>query len=291
MITVKILTGLMSASRRRVAAALGLALAAALRRVGSFETAEVYAWRGTPDAAYIVGGRINVEPGRRVDISIVDAVAEELRKRWDGVTLTLTGRLGRAELDVDVDIYANERVPVRAAITNEGVDVLAEPRGHIGDRVVESFYELFDVEHEKMKALVDELTAEMRRMELEVGTYIGTRMHPLWRLVARMYALRDYSFAPEDAAPLWYRPWAVQMAGDLYKLLPPELKTRGARRAVRAAAPELLKHLRQFYDVELYKDAVRLIPHSTKSHRDAVAELRRILTEATKTAALKTGRK
>jgi hypothetical protein len=34
---------------------------------------------------------------------------------------------------------------MRAGITNEGVGVLAEPRGHIGDEVVDSFYELFDV--------------------------------------------------------------------------------------------------------------------------------------------------
>jgi hypothetical protein len=171
---------------------------------------------------------------------------------------------------------------VRAAITSEGVDVLAEPRGYIEGKVVESFYELFDFDCEKMRALIQELTAEMRRVELEVEMYVGTRTRPLWSLVARMYALRDYSFAPEDAAPLWYRPWTVQMARDLYKLLSPGLKTRDARRAAKAAAPELLRHLRQFYDVELYKDAVRLIPHSTKSHRDAVAELRRILTEAAK---------
>jgi hypothetical protein len=196
--------------------------------------------------------------------------------------VTLSGELGRVELGVDIDIYANERIPVRAAITSEGVEVLAEPRGHVKNKIVESFYELFDVEHEKMKALIEELDAEMRRVELEVEMYIGTRTRPLWSLAARMYASRGYSFAPEDAAPLWYRPRAVQMARDLYKLLPPELKTRGARRAARAAAPELLRRLRQFYDVELYKDAMRLIPHSTKSHRDAVAELRRILTETNK---------
>jgi len=287
MIAVKILTGLMPASQRRVAAAVGLALAVALKRVSRFEVAEVYAWRGTPDAAYIGGGKINVELGRHVDASSVDVIAEEFRKKWDGITLTLTGMLGRARLGVDIDIYVNERIPVRAAITSEGVEVLAEPRGHLKDKVVESFYELFDFEREKMKTLVEELTAEMRRVELEVEMYIGTRTRPLWSLVMRVHALRDYSFAPEDAAPLWYRPWTVQMVRDLYKLLPPELKTRNTRRA---AVPELLKRLRQFYDVELYKDAVWLIPHSTKSHRDAVAELRHMLTETTK-AALKIGRK
>jgi hypothetical protein len=279
MIAVKILTGLVPASRRRVAAALGLALAVALKRVGRFEAAEVYTWRGAPDAA-CMGEKINIELNRRLDAGAVDAVAEEFHKKWDGVTLTLTGRLGRAKLSVDIDIYTNERVPVRAAITGEGVDVPAEPRGRVEDEVIESFYELFDFEREKMKALVEELTAEMSRVELEVEMYTGRKTRPLWRLAARMYALRDYSFAPEDAAPLWYRLWTVQMARDLYKLLPSELKTHNARKAVRVVAPELLKHLRQFYDVELHKDSLRLIPHSTKSHRDAVAELRRILTEA-----------
>jgi hypothetical protein len=278
MIAVKILTGLMPASRRRVAAAAGLALAAALRGAGRFEVAEVYAWRGTPDAAYVGGGKINVELGRHV--GSVDAIAEEFRKMWDGVTLTLTGTLGRVKLSVDIDIYAGEHVPVRAAITSEGVDVLAEPRGHVGGDVVESFYELFDLEREKMRELVEELTAEMHRMELEVEMYVGTKTRPLWILVARMYALRDYSFAPEDAAPLWYRPWAVQMTRDLHKLLPPELKTRRTKRAIRAAAPELLKRLRRFYDVKLYEDAMQLIPLSTKSHRDAVAELRHALMKA-----------
>jgi hypothetical protein len=250
-----------------------LALAAAFKRAGRFEVAEVYAWRGVPDAAYAGGEKIGVELSRRADAGAVEAIAR--LRRWDGVTAALNGRLGRAELSVDIDIYASGRIPVHAAITSEEVEVLAEPRGHVEDRVVESFYELFDVEHEKMRALVEELTAEMSRVELEVETYTGTRTRPLWRLAARMYALRDYSFAPEDAMPLWYRPWTVQMARDLHRLLPPELKTRGTRRA---AAPELLEHLRQFYDVKLHEDAVRLIPHSTKSHRDAAAELRRILT-------------
>jgi hypothetical protein len=107
MIAVKILTGLMPASRRQAAATAGLVLAAALKRAGRFEVAEVYVWRGTPDAAYVGGRKINVELGHYV----VDAVAEEFRKKWDGITLTLAGRLGGAELGVDIDIYANERSP------------------------------------------------------------------------------------------------------------------------------------------------------------------------------------
>jgi hypothetical protein len=259
---------------------LGLALAVALRRAGRFEAAEVYAWRGTPDAAYVGGEKVCIELGRRVDAGGAVADAAARLRRWDGITVALRGELGQAELGVDVDIYASERVPVRAAVTSEGVEVLAEPRGHVGDRAIESFYELFDVEREKMRALVEEFVAEMRRVELEVEMYTGTRTRPLWRLAARVYAMRCFSFAPEDAAPLWYRPWAVQVARDLYKLLPPGLRTSGAKRAVRTAAPELLKRLRRFYDVKLYEDAMQLIPLSTKSHRDAVAELRRILTEA-----------
>ena len=51
MITAKIWkpkTGLRPASRRRASAALGLDLAAALRRAGIFDVAE--AWKGVPDA-------------------------------------------------------------------------------------------------------------------------------------------------------------------------------------------------------------------------------------------------
>jgi len=53
MITAKIWkpkTGLRPASHRRASAALGLALAAALRGAGNFDAAEAEAWKGVPDA-------------------------------------------------------------------------------------------------------------------------------------------------------------------------------------------------------------------------------------------------
>ena len=176
---------------------------------------------------------------------------------------------------------------MRAGIVDEGVDVLAEPRGHVRDRVVESFYELFEVE--EMRTVVEELTAEMRRMELKVATYGGVKTHPLWRLVAGIYALWSYGFAPEDAVPLWYRPWIKQMAKELYKLAPPGLRELaglcGMRRAVEGAAPELLRRLQRHYYVKTYEDALQLVPLSAEAHRDAVAELRDAVTLAVKAAA------
>jgi hypothetical protein len=77
------LTGLTPAGRRRIATALGLALAVALKRVGKFEAAEVCAWRGVPDAAYVGGEKIIIELGSHADAGAVDAVAEEFRKKWD----------------------------------------------------------------------------------------------------------------------------------------------------------------------------------------------------------------
>jgi hypothetical protein len=284
MIAVKMLeprTGLTPVGRRRASIAMGLALAVALKRVGKFD-AEVWAWRGVPDVAHISGRKVDVELGRRVDVGVIDSIAEEFRRgKWDGVTVELSGELGEARLGVDIDIYASEYVPLRAGITKEGIDVLAEPRGHVGDVVIESFYELFDVEHKEMRAVIEELFAEMRHVA------VGTRL--LWRLAARIYMMRDYSFTPEDAAPLWYRPWIKQMTRDLYKLAPPEQREfvglRGMRRVVGNTAPELLKYLVWYYDVELYEDALQLIPLSARVHRDAVTGLKNVLTQAMKTAA------
>jgi hypothetical protein len=285
MIVAKILEprmGLTPMGRRRASIAMGLALAVALKRVGRFERIEVWAWRGVPDVAHINGRKVDVELGRRVDIDAVDRIAEGFRRgKWDGVTVELNGELGEAKLGVDIDIYASEYVPLRAGIAKERIDVLAEPRGHVGDRVIESFYELFDVGHKEMRTVIEELFAEMRRVAL------GTR--PLWRLAARIYMMRDYSFAPEDAAPLWYRPWIKQMARDLYKLAPPGQRELaglyGMRRVVEDTAPELLKYLARYCDVKLHGDALQLIPLSARIHRVAVADLKNVLTWAMKTVA------
>ncbi len=280
MIAVKIRAGLTPASRRRVAAALGLALAAALMRAGSFEAVEVRAWRGVPDAAQW-GEEVGVEIGRRVRLDAADSIAGALR-RWDGVTLKLRGRLGGAELGVEIDVYAGGHVPVRAGITSEEVDVLAEPCGHAGGEVVESFYELFDVGRE-MAAVVEEFTAEMHNVELEAATRTGTGTYPLWRLAAWVYALRDYVFEPESTIPLWLRPWLRQMPKYLYGPAPP---AAGLYVVVRDVAPELLKLLEKHYRVKLYGDAIQLIPPSTGSHREAVAALKAALAEAMKAATL-----
>ncbi len=291
MIAIKILkprVGLTPMSRRRVAVALGLALAAALKRVGRFEHIETRTWRGVPDVAHISGEEVDVELSRHVDIGAVESVARELR-RWDGATVMLSGKLGAVELGVDIDIYAGEHVPVLAEILKEAIDVLAEPRGHVGGDVVESFYELFDVEREGMMAVFEEFVAEVCNTKLKVATYTEMEVRPLWRLVAEVYVLRDYSFAPEDAVPLWYRPWIRQMSGYIYRLAPPGLRElaglSGMRKIVENIAPELLKRLERYYTVKQHEDVLQLIPLSTETHRGAVAELRGVLAEAMKAAA------
>jgi hypothetical protein len=251
------------------AVALGLALAVVLRRVGRFEVVEALAWRGVPDVAHVRGEE--VELGRCADVDVADSIAAELvRRRWDGITVALGGKLGRAVLGVEIDIYADERVPVQAGITSEGVSILAEPRGHVGGDAVESFYEMLDIEREEMKAVVEELAAEMRRAAL-------------WRAASGVYALRGFSFEPEYAVPLWRR--LGQAAEDLRRLLPPELAGLGTQKALRGLVPELLRHLEKHYAVKLYKDAVQMMPLSTKSHRDATALLRDALAEAARKTA------
>jgi hypothetical protein len=41
-------------------------------------------------------------------------------------------------------------------------------------------------EYEKMKAVVEELIAEIHYVELKVATYTGVRTYPLWRATARV---------------------------------------------------------------------------------------------------------
>ena len=284
-------TGLMPRSYRRISTALGLSLATALNKVGNFRVKEACAWRGTSDVAIFKCDPVNIELGRHVNTDLAGKIAEEFgRKRWDGVTVTLNGELGKAKLEVDIDIYANEYVPLRLGITNEGLEVLAEPRGYINDEVIDNFYELFDLEYDDMRAVIEELTAEMYFVELKAATYTGVRTYKLSEATARVVALRNYSFTPENTIPLWYRPWARQIARTLYTLTPPGLRRLvghyGMRSIVNDIAPELRRYLERYYEVieRPSEKAIQLIPKatspSTQNHRRAVTELRKILTEA-----------
>ncbi len=291
----------MPTSQRRITIALGLALMIALKRIGDFEIIEARAWRGASDTAYVNGEKVDIELSRHVDIDAVDNIAREFRgKKWDGITVTLNGELGKAKLGIDVDMYASEYVPERAGITNEGLEVLAEPRDYIGDEVIDSFYKLFDVEYEKMRAVVEELIAEIHYVELKVATYTGVRTYPLWRAAARVNAIHNYSFALENAIPLWYRPWIRQISRDLYRLPPPGLRRlvglHGVRRIIRDVAPELRKYLERYYIVrQPHENAMQLIPRasspSTQSRRNAIAGLKNILTEAMRETASKGARR
>lgn len=113
----------------------------------------------------------------------------------------------------------------------------------------------------------------------------------------RVNAIHNYSFAPENAIPLWYRPWIRQITRDLYRLPPPGLRRlvglHGVRRIIRNVAPELRKYLERYYIVRLkpHENAMQLIPRasspSTQSRRNAIAGLKNILTEAMRETASK----
>ena len=279
--------GLRPRSYRRVSAALGLSLATALLRRG-FGISEAYAWRGTPDVA---AETLDVEI-RGVDEDAVGKIAQKLEK-LSGVTVTLVGRLGPAELSVDVDIYADRRVPVFISATREEAEVLADPVGYADETSIHSFYHLLNIAPDAVKSLLGELLREIHYAELKVATYTGVRTHPLWRLTAKICAARGS--APEDAVPLWYRPWTRQLARDLYRAASPELARLvgppGMRRIARRLARDLLRYLRRFYEVEERRpeDALVLFPKPSsppaETHRKAVATLRDMLNEAMKEAA------
>jgi hypothetical protein len=284
-------TGLRPTSYRRVSAALGLALAAALRRAGKFDAVRAEAWKGVPDA---VKETFDVDVRHHVDEDAIGAVAERLAK-YSGVTIALQGMLGNVELAVDIDIYAHEYVPVLAGILDEGAEVLAEPRGRAGGRPITSFYQLFDVEHEAMKTLAEWLAAELHAMQLRVATGTGVRTYPLWRLAARIHATHEYSAHPRYAIPLWYRPWARQLARSLYALAPSQLRRlagpAGLIRVVRENDKLILSYLARHYVVIMRhaENAIQLIPKPssppTQSHQKAVETLAEAVTNAMMRAA------
>jgi ribosomal protein S17E len=242
---------------KKTAVASGLALAVALKRIGNFEE---------------VGVALD---GKRVGINLDagDDVKELANNRWNQITVTLTGMFGSVRLGVDINVYANECFRVWKNIGNEVANVVAKPRSHTGGKVIQSFYELFDIEHEKMKAFVEEFITEI--------SHTGYRKY-----VAGVYATLDGNLkSPEGTMPLLSN--FTQFSRYLYMLSPPGLRELagfgGMENVVKDTAEELLKYLGSYYMAKKYTDdqhdIIQLIPLSTKSHKDAVAGLRNILTE------------
>jgi len=229
---------------------------------------------------------------KHVDEEAIKTTAERL-SRHSGVTIKMRGRLGRAELAVDIDIYAHEYVPVLAGILHEPAEALAEPRDRVNGRPVASFHQLLDEEHKAMKTLAEELAAELHMAELRAATGAGVRTHHLWRLAARIHATQVHS--DRYAIPLWYRPWTRQLARSLYALAPPELRRlegpASLRRAIKENAKPLLNYLQRHYIVAIRhtENAIQLIPKPssppTQAHRKAMKTLAEALTNAMKRAA------
>jgi hypothetical protein len=66
---------------------------------------------------------------------------------WDGLTITLGGRLGGFVLEVDVEAYADWELPIEAGITNIELIALAEPRGFINGTPIDSFHEMISIDN------------------------------------------------------------------------------------------------------------------------------------------------
>jgi hypothetical protein len=130
---------------RWVSTASAVTLATVLIRLGELAVGEVVLWRGTPDTAIISGKKVRVSIGRQVDAKAIDRLTDML-KGWDGFTITLGGRLGGFVVDVDIDAYADWRLPVEAGIADVELIALAEPRGVILDYPFDNFYDMIDVD-------------------------------------------------------------------------------------------------------------------------------------------------
>jgi hypothetical protein len=135
-----------SGTMRWVSVASTLTLANTLAGLGSFKVKEAVLWRGAPDTAVINGKRVGVSIGGRVNANAIDRLAGVLNG-WDGLTITLGGRLGGFVLEVDVDAYADWELPVEAGIAGVELVTLAEPRGFINDTPINSFHDMISIDN------------------------------------------------------------------------------------------------------------------------------------------------
>jgi hypothetical protein len=135
-----------SGTMRWVSVASTLTLANTLAGLGSFKVKDAVLWRGTPDTAVINGKRFRVGIGKQVDAKTIDRLAGMLNG-WDGLTITLSGRLGSFVVDIDIDAYADWGIPVEAGITNIELVTLAEPRGFINDVPIDNFHDMISIDN------------------------------------------------------------------------------------------------------------------------------------------------
>jgi len=140
-------TNLNPKATRWVSAASAVALATVLLRLGELAVKEAVLWRGAPDTAAINGKRVRVGIGRQVDVEAIGRLAGVL-EGWDGLTITLGGRLGGFVADVDIDAYADWSLPVEAGIADVELVALAEPRGVILNYPFDNFYDMIDVDND-----------------------------------------------------------------------------------------------------------------------------------------------
>jgi hypothetical protein len=279
-------TGLLPTSARRAAAAVALAFASACGP----RQAVVYTWRGTPDV--VLDQRIR-EIKRRAAEEEIAELTEPFKHGAEGVVLEIDNCPPGVSLEIE--IYADPRIPKAAAITDDELDVIIEPSGYVNDTHIKDFYTLIAADPDTVKTWIEDALREIYIKNITVATYRGPRTHPLRRLIAWIKATKNWSFHPRNAIPLWYRPWPYQLARDLYQLSPPDYRRlagpTGIKRAVRKTGDLLLKTLQKYYHLEREEKTLRLYPKAasppTKSHEAAVKHLEKILQEVYKEAAEK----
>ncbi|MGC9119595.1 MAG: hypothetical protein ACP5I3_11520 [Thermoproteus sp.] len=175
---------LLKASAQKAAAAVALALATACGRT----SASVYAWRGTPD---VVLDRRTVE--LRPPVFEEDAVrlAEVFKYGADGAVVEVEEcSLG---VPVEVEAYADPRVPKEAAILDREAAVVVEPE--TGDL-------LSILASGGGREWLNAAFGIMRRSALTLATCGGPERYRLDHVVSWIKASGDWSLDPRRAAPL-----------------------------------------------------------------------------------------